>query len=129
MIYWNTRTNPQVFIGFDVFHSHVSGQTETVEPEVEETYTGGYEDHPFSYKHHPRYKEKKEVEEIVVDLVKKIDVKPRKRDLEIALRLRLAQKDLEYQNKYLNLLYQEAMREYQRRQREEEEVTLILMML
>lgn len=91
--------------------------------QAQEVYSGGYE-----YLRYIPFPRRKQVEDIVVDLVAKADYTepPKKTDLEIGLRLRLAQLDLRYQKKILDLLYNEAQQEFKRR--EEEEITFLLLL-
>lgn len=75
-------------------------------------------------------KRKQEIIEIVEDIAKCSDA-PEKKSLEIGLRLRLSQRDIEYRKKYLDILHKEVKRKCEtiKRMREEDEITAILMLI
>lgn len=83
--------------------------------------TGGYE-----YLRYLPLREREEVEEIVTEIATKASYEPKKVDIEIGLRLRLEQRDLKYRKKYLEIAYNEALKEFKRR--EEEEIALLMLL-
>jgi len=82
--------------------------------------TGGYE-----YLRYLPLREREEVEEIVTEIAARA-YNPKKVDIEIGLRLRLRQRDLKYRKKYLEIAYNEALKEFKRR--EEEEIALLMLL-
>jgi len=75
-----------------------------------------------------RGKRKEEIKEIVEDLLE-CAPSPEKKTLEIGLRLRLAQRDIEFQKKYLDILYREVKRKCETIKQEEDEIISILMII
>lgn len=75
-----------------------------------------------------RGKRKEEIIEIVEDIAK-CSQEPEKKTLEIGLRLRLAQRDIEFQKKYLDILYREVKRKCETIKQEEDEIISILLII
>lgn len=110
---------------------------------VPETFSGGWEHHPYRYRARKRLRfpweeeEKKIVQPILEDLVERFieqaedrvlekSLRALERDLEIALRLRLAQKEHIFKAMYMQILNQLVMEELKIREEEELVVRLLL---
>lgn len=104
-----------------------------------ETFSGGYEHHPWAYRPRKRYKtrdkEEEKAAEVVAEVAERVIVRhddTSAKDLEIALRINLQLEGLIYKKIYLKWLKQEAQKfiEFkakQKRRREEEEIILLLL--
>lgn len=117
-----------------------AGGSQAAQPEPE-VYAGGWEHHPWKYRPRRRFKfedeEEKKAAKVIEDIIEsEIEHLPEpleeiERDVEIALRLRLQTQALAYRRIYKQFIIKELRRiqKQMRRQREEEELAIAMLIM